>query len=165
MTIVPVIFSSDKTNVTGSGSQCAHPVYITLGNFRWWIRNQDRGHAIGGLIPILNAGKQVKKLKTFNEYNEWLFHEFWRHFLAPLKECYRTGGFSLTVGGVKRRFKPVIAYFIQDNPEGTLLCGTKLGVAVHNPCRICWCDRAHANDPNYVGAFREEVCMNVLLYV
>ena len=33
-TLLVFIFSSDKTTVTGSGSQCAHPVYVTLGNFR-----------------------------------------------------------------------------------------------------------------------------------
>ena len=109
------------------------------------------------MILILNAGKQTKKQPAFSIYNARMFHLFWKLFLAPLKECYDGGGFYLTVGGVMRRFLPVIAYFIQDSPEGALLCACKIGAEVHNPCRVCWCSRENANNPFDDSEKREEV--------
>ena len=132
-------------------------MYITLGTFRWWIRNLDRGNALAALIPILNAGKQIKKTKGFKDFNAKHFHMFWEMFLYPLKQCVNNGGFDLVVGGVNRHFLPCIAYFIQDAPEGALLAGCKLGSQVPWPCRVCWVPLENANDPRADYVFREEV--------
>ena len=43
MTLLPIMFYSDATHVTASGSQQAHPIMVTVGNFRWWIRQKERG--------------------------------------------------------------------------------------------------------------------------
>ena len=43
MSLLPIMFYSDATQVTASGSQQAHPIMMTVGNFRWWIRQKQRG--------------------------------------------------------------------------------------------------------------------------
>ena len=43
MSLLPIMFYSDATHVTASGSQQAHPIMVTVGNFRWWIRQKQRG--------------------------------------------------------------------------------------------------------------------------
>ena len=48
-----------------------------------------------------------------------------------------SGGIEITVCGKKRRFLPVIGFFIQDTLEGNLLSCVNLGVKVHSPCRFC----------------------------
>ena len=55
---------------------------------RWYIRNQDEAHAVAGLIPLLNASKQMKKRTSFRDYNSFIFHTFWKKFLKPIKVCF-----------------------------------------------------------------------------
>lgn len=43
MTLLPIMFYADATHVTASGSQQAHPIMVSVGNLRWWIRQKSRG--------------------------------------------------------------------------------------------------------------------------
>lgn len=43
MTLLPLMFYADATNVTSSGSQQAHPIMVTVGNLRWWVRQGLKG--------------------------------------------------------------------------------------------------------------------------
>lgn len=43
MTLLPLMFYADATNVTSSGSQQAHPIMVTVGNLRWWARQGIKG--------------------------------------------------------------------------------------------------------------------------
>lgn len=155
-TVLPFIWASDKTYVTGSGSQCSHPVYLTLGCLRWFIRNLDLAHAIQGFIPLLQVSKQMRKTKVFSNFNAFVFHQYWDLTLKCIKDCYDAGGFHLEVAGEMRHFIPVVAFFIQDTPEGALLTGTRVGTRCKSPCRCCLVKEADCNNPWVKAPLREE---------
>ena len=66
-------------------------LHISCVYSRWWIRNMDGAHAVGGTIPILNASKQTRKKTAFQDYNTFVFHQFWTRFLKPIKDCFDQG--------------------------------------------------------------------------
>ena len=64
-----------------------HTQNVTYTTTRWFVRNQDEAHAVSGLVPLLNASKQIKKKTAFRDYNSFIFHTFWKKFLKPIKVC------------------------------------------------------------------------------
>ena len=115
--LLPIIFYADGTNVTGSGSQQAHPVMVTVGNFRWYIRQKSKGWRTVGLIPVINASRATKDTTVFKEFKMWLFHKCLEKILQPIKQAYADGGFYLTVCGEERLMIPVVAFYSQDSLE------------------------------------------------
>lgn len=99
------------------GSQAAHPVMITCGNFRWWVRQSDRAWITVGLIPVLNASKVMKDTAGFKEFKMWMYHESWRHLMSPLVEANSHGGVYVDVCSQRRKLVPVVCFFSQDSPE------------------------------------------------
>ena len=117
VTIVPILWYADKTFLTHSGSQQAHPIMLTIGNLRWWIRQSVGGWKTVAAIPILQAAKPVKKVSEFKEFEMWLYQKCWSKLISAIRQCYDDGGFELEVAGVTRRFLPVVAFCCQDSPE------------------------------------------------
>lgn len=117
VTVLPVMLYSDTTSVTHSGSQLAHPIMVTLGNFRWWIRQKDGGWRTAALVPTVGGSAALKKTKDYKEFKMWLYHECYRRVLETLIRTHKEGGFFLTVCGVQRLFLPVISFFSQDSLE------------------------------------------------
>ena len=111
----------------------------------------------------MQASKQTRKDENFKEFNSFVYHTFWTLFLKPLKKCYDEGGIETTVAGVTRHLLPVIAFFIQDAPEGALLSGTKLGAQVKSPCRVCWVKNEDCNQPYANAPLRTENEMRQLV--
>lgn len=115
--VLPIMFYSDATLVTQSGSQQAHPIMVTIGNFRWWIRQQNGGWKTVGLVPIVNGSAALKKTPAYKEYKMWQFHECFRRVIKPIIDAHADGGIFLTVCGVERLLVPVVAFFAQDSLE------------------------------------------------
>ena len=69
--ILALIPYTDETFLTGSGSQLAHPIMLSIGNLRKEIRQKDRAMRMVGLIPILNPTR----------LNEYIFITYMVHMV------------------------------------------------------------------------------------
>ncbi|KAH8804139.1 hypothetical protein DL96DRAFT_1474768 [Flagelloscypha sp. PMI_526] len=136
-TIVPIIISSDKTQVTVFRNKSAYPVYMTLGNLPKAIRRKPSRQAqvLLAYLPtdkldhITNKASRRRALAN-------LFHHCMTMILEPLKEA-GINGIELTSGdGAVRRCHPIYACFVGDYPEQILVTCTKTG-----ECPICDIDR------------------------
>ena len=115
--LLPILIYADATHLTGSGSQQAHPVMVTVGNFRWWIRQKDRAWKTVALIPMLNVSKATKKTTSFADYKMWLYHEAMKLVLKPIVDAHAKGGLEVFAAGATRRLVPVVAFYSQDSME------------------------------------------------
>ncbi|KAH9896416.1 hypothetical protein C8Q73DRAFT_664234 [Cubamyces lactineus] len=100
-TIIPIIISSDKTQLTIFGSKTTYPVYMTIGN-----------------LP-----KDASRRRTLAN----LFHACMSHTLAPLRKAGIDGIEVISGDGVARRGHPIFAMYIGDYPEQLLVTCCKNG--------------------------------------
>ncbi|THU82094.1 hypothetical protein K435DRAFT_831729 [Dendrothele bispora CBS 962.96] len=121
-TIVPVIISSDKTQITLFRNKSAYPVYMTIGNLPKEIRRKpsQQGQILLAYLPtsrlehITNAAARRHTLAN-------LFHACMSHLTAPLKEAGLEGVVMESGDGVKRRCHPLLAVYVGDYPEQILV--------------------------------------------
>ncbi|KZT19755.1 hypothetical protein NEOLEDRAFT_1077268, partial [Neolentinus lepideus HHB14362 ss-1] len=127
-TIVPVIISSDKTQVTLFGNKSAYPIYMTIGNLPKEIRRKPSrgGHVLLGYLPTTRLdhipNKAARRRTLAN-----LFHSCVRWILQPLKKAGQEGLPMSSGDGVYRRCHPIFAMFVGDYPEQLLVMGIKTG--------------------------------------
>lgn len=85
-TIVPVIISTDKTQLTLFRNKTAYPIYLTIGNIPKGIRCKPSRHAqiLLEYLPstrLLQITSDASRRRTLAN----LFHTYMRFVLAPLK--------------------------------------------------------------------------------
>ncbi|KAH8986507.1 hypothetical protein EDB83DRAFT_2240317 [Lactarius deliciosus] len=120
-TVIPVILSSDKTQLTLFRSKAAYPVYLTIGNIPKHIRRKPSRHAqmLIGYIPTTRlegiSNKSARRRALAN-----LFHFCMRFLLAPIASHGETGVAMMSGDGIWRRCHPVFAMFVGDYPEQVL---------------------------------------------
>ncbi|KAI0041099.1 hypothetical protein FA95DRAFT_1501909 [Auriscalpium vulgare] len=127
-TVVPLILSTDKTQVTVFRNRSAYPVYMTIGNIAKEIRRKSSKHAqllIGylptdGLLHIKNAETRRRALAN-------LFHACMRRIMGVIKVHSRDGLPMATGDGVVRRCHPIVAAYVADYPEQALVACVKNG--------------------------------------
>lgn len=127
-TIIPVIISSDKTQLTVFGSKTAYPVYMTLGNLPKDIRRKPsrRGQILLAYLPTSRL-EHIKNKAARRRTLANLFHACIAHVLAPLKKA-GVDGIEVTSGdGVTRRGHPIFAMYVGDYPEQLLVTCCKNG--------------------------------------
>ncbi|KAI9461724.1 hypothetical protein BJY52DRAFT_1425670 [Lactarius psammicola] len=125
VTVVPVIISSDKTQLTLFRSKSAYPVYMSIGNIPKDIRCKptQRAQMLMGYIPttrlehITNKAAQHRALAN-------LFHACMRRILSPIETYGETGIEMATSDGIWYRCHPILATFIGDYPEQSLVTCT-----------------------------------------
>ncbi|KAJ6479726.1 hypothetical protein C8R45DRAFT_1054433 [Mycena sanguinolenta] len=85
-TIIPIIISSDKTQLTVFGNKMAYPVYMTLGNIPKEIRRKPsrRGYVLLGYLPTSKM-KNIKNKAARRRVLANVFHACMAFILAPLK--------------------------------------------------------------------------------
>ncbi|KAJ7926370.1 hypothetical protein B0H13DRAFT_2229408 [Mycena leptocephala] len=127
-TIIPIIISSDKTQLTVFSNKTAYPVYMTIGNIPKEIRRKPsrRGYVLLGYLPTSRM-KNVKNKSARRRILANVFHACMAHILAPLKEAGATGIPMTSGDGVTRRGHPIYATFVGDYPELVLVTGVKTG--------------------------------------
>ncbi|KAJ7731745.1 hypothetical protein B0H16DRAFT_1772455 [Mycena metata] len=127
-TIIPIIISSDKTQLTVFGNKTAYPVYMTIGNIPKEIRRKPsrRGYVLLGYLPTSRM-KNVKNQAARRRILGNVFHACMTHILAPLKDAGITGIPMTSGDGVTRRGHPIYATFVGDYPEQTLVTAVKSG--------------------------------------
>ena len=127
-TIIPVIISSDKTQVTLFRNKTAYPVYMTIGNLPKSLRHKPSRHAfvLLGYIPTARLEHVTNKASRRRTLAN-LFHACMRRILQPLKRAGIEGLEMASGDGVIRRTHPIFAAFSGDYPEQVLVTGVKTG--------------------------------------
>ncbi|KAL1711487.1 hypothetical protein EV715DRAFT_278453 [Schizophyllum commune] len=120
-TIIPIILSSDKTQLTLFRNKNAYPLYMTIGNIPKEIRRKPsaRAYVLLGYLPATRL-LHIKNLAARRRCLANLFHASIRHILRPLEEAGLNGCALTTADGKTRRCHPIYACSILDYPEQLL---------------------------------------------
>ncbi|KAH9857831.1 hypothetical protein C2E23DRAFT_720065 [Lenzites betulinus] len=137
-TIIPIIISSDKTQLTLIGNKSAYPVYMTLGNLPKDVRCKPsrRGQILLAYLPtsklehITNKAQRRRTLAN-------LYHACLTRVLQPLQTAGVDGMCMARGDGVVHRGHPILAVHVGDYPEQLLVTGCKNG-----ECAKCSIPRA-----------------------
>ncbi|KAL0563195.1 hypothetical protein V5O48_018880 [Marasmius crinis-equi] len=123
-TIVPLIFSTDKTLVTSFRGKSAYPIYLTLGNIPKEIRRKpsSRAYVLVGYLPTSKlehiTNKAARRRAILN-----VFHSCMKHIVKPLEASGANGTHLASGDGVVRRGHPLLAIYACDYPEQvTVVC-------------------------------------------
>ncbi|KAH9032385.1 hypothetical protein EDB83DRAFT_2525578 [Lactarius deliciosus] len=136
-TVIPVILSSDKTQLTLFRGKAAYPVYLTIGNVPKDIcrKPSRRAQMLIGYIPTARlegiGNKSARRRALAN-----VFHFCMRKLLAPIVSHSETGIAMMSGDGVWRWCHPIFAVYIGDYPEQVLVTCTFNG-----RCPKCVVDR------------------------
>ncbi|KAI0043845.1 hypothetical protein FA95DRAFT_1497959 [Auriscalpium vulgare] len=127
-TVVPLILSSDKTQVTEFRNRSAYPLYLTIGNISKDIRRQPskRAQILIGYLPSARLS-HILEDETRRRATANLFHACVRKIMAPTRPHALTGTPMASGDGVVRRCHPIFAVFIGDYPELVLAACVKTG--------------------------------------
>ena len=125
---MPLIISTDRTQVTLFGNKTAYPVYLTLGNIPKDIRQKSSRH-----VHILLAYLPTTKLKLLTNAASRrrtltnLFHACMGQITEPLCDAGINRIVMKDGNGFQHRVHPILAVFIGDYPEQVLVTGSKTG--------------------------------------
>ncbi|KAH9910875.1 uncharacterized protein BXZ73DRAFT_93522 [Epithele typhae] len=136
-TIIPVIISSDKTQLTVFGNKTAYPVYLTIGNLPKHIRRKPsrRGQILLAYLPTTKLEHITTKAARRRAQNN-LYHACMGHVLKPLEKA-GVHGVNMTGGdGIVRRGHPIVAIHAEDYPEQLLTT-----CCMNGDCPRCSIDR------------------------
>ncbi|KAG1840328.1 hypothetical protein C8R48DRAFT_679620 [Suillus tomentosus] len=127
-TIVPIIISSDKTQVTMFRNKTAYPVYLTIGNIPKELRCKpsSSSHILLAYLPTTRLEHITNKASRRRAIAN-LYHACLRHVLGPLKSAGSDGISMCSGDGVRRHCHPLFASFVGDYPEQLLTTGVKFG--------------------------------------
>ncbi|KAI0711236.1 hypothetical protein C8Q76DRAFT_570023, partial [Earliella scabrosa] len=135
--IIPIIISSDKTQLLVFGNKTAHPVYMTIGNLPEDIHRKPSCHG-----QILLAYFPASRLKhtTSNTSQRCvlanLFHKCMAMILKPLVKA-GMHGLAMTSGDdITWRGHPIFAVYIGDYLEQLLVtcCKNRRCLKCDIPC-------------------------------
>ena len=125
-TVIPIIISSDRTQVTQFGGKTAYPLYMTIGNLPKDIRSKlsHGGQILLGYLPDtklkLISNKAARRRMVVN-----LFHACLHRIMKPLVDIGVHGMVMKDGMGTARRVHPILAAFVGDYPEQVLVTGVK----------------------------------------
>ena len=123
-TILGVILSSDKTNLTNmTGGRVAHPLLISLANLVMDFRAKATNHAFQllALLPVPKFIHNDRKTRGVLEYR--LIHECLDFILKPLKKAAEIGVMlSDPLGSLRYAYTPLAGYIV-DVAEAVVLSG------------------------------------------
>ncbi|KAI0063046.1 hypothetical protein BV25DRAFT_1802716 [Artomyces pyxidatus] len=127
-TIIPLIFSTDKTQLTVFRNRSAYPVYLTLGNISKDIRRKPSKQAqlLVGYLPTARL-EHITTQETRRHALANLFHACMRRIMEPIKKAGEDGVNMASGDGVVRRCHPIFAVFVGDYPEQALVACVKYG--------------------------------------
>ncbi|TFK66936.1 hypothetical protein BDN72DRAFT_822925 [Pluteus cervinus] len=123
-TIIPLIFSSDKTQLTLFGDTTVYPLYMTLGNIAKEIRHCPslRAYVLIGYLPTSKLA-HIKTKASRRRCVANLYHACLGKILKPTIKPGRRGKVMPSGDGVRRRCHPIHAIFSGDYPEQLLATG------------------------------------------
>ncbi|KAF8258061.1 hypothetical protein EI94DRAFT_1780982 [Lactarius quietus] len=128
VTIVPVLISSDKTQLTPFQNKSAYPVYMMIGNIpkEFHRKASMRAYVLLGYLPTTKLKQENNQAKQ-----KWLttnlYHACLQHILRPLINAGNHGVFMSTATSDVHHVHPILASFIGDYPEQVLTTCTLTG--------------------------------------
>ncbi|KAF9471791.1 hypothetical protein BDN70DRAFT_819556 [Pholiota conissans] len=155
-TIIPIIISSDKTQLTQFRNKSAYPVYMTIGNLPKHIRRKPsrQGQVLIAYLPTSRL-EHVTNQASRRRCVANLFHHCMKHVLNPLGKAGRHGVVLTDGNGAARRCYPILSIFVGDYPEQVLVTLVKTG-----KCPVCPAERDGIGDldsilpPRDIGPIR-----------
>ena len=125
-TIIPLIISTDKTQLTLFHNKSAYPVYLTIGNIPKEIRRKPSLHAqtLLGYLPATRL-EHIQNKSSRRRALANLFHACMRKILHPLESVGITGIELATGDGIVYRCHPLLAVYVGDYPEQCLATCSK----------------------------------------
>jgi len=143
-TIIPVILSSDKTQLTTFGNKMAYPVYLTIGNIPKGIRRKPsrHGHMLIAYLPITRLDhitNEAARRRTLAN----LYHFCKDRITQPLQKAGVDGVHIARGDGVIHRCHPIHAAEVCDYQEQVLIAGVKNGL-----CPTCPIPREEIGEGN-----------------
>ncbi|KAH8979571.1 hypothetical protein EDB86DRAFT_2814449, partial [Lactarius hatsudake] len=125
VTIIPVIISSDKTQLTVFHRKTAYPVYMTIGNIPKDIRRKPSRSAqmLLGYIPTSKLEGITNKAAHWHALTN-MFHSCMEMILDPIRLPGEIGLAMMSRDGTWQRCHPVFATFVGDYPKQTLVTCT-----------------------------------------
>ncbi|KAH9830938.1 uncharacterized protein C8Q71DRAFT_883208 [Rhodofomes roseus] len=117
-TVMPIIISSDKTQLTQFRNKTAYPVYLTIGNLPKEIRRKPshRGQILLAYLPASRL-QHIKNKAARRRTLANVFHACLSEILKPLRRA-GVDGIQMTSGdGIVRRCHPILAVYVGDYPE------------------------------------------------
>ncbi|KAF8487819.1 hypothetical protein F5888DRAFT_1796512 [Russula emetica] len=133
-TIVPVIISSDKTQLTDFGGRTAYPVYLTIGNLPKEIRRKPshHSHVLLAYLPSTRlehvSNKSARRRMLAN-----LYHSCMGRIFQPLETAGIEGVQMFRGDGVAFRCHPILACVPTDYQEQVLITSVKTGLCPSCP--------------------------------
>jgi Plavaka transposase len=127
-TVVPLLISSDKTQLTVFRGKTAYPIYMGIGNIPKDIRRKPSRSAqmLIGYIPTSKLEGMTNKAARRRALAN-MFHSCMEKVLNPIRSCGETGLVIMCGDGTWRRCHPIFATFVGDYPEQTLVSCTYSG--------------------------------------
>ncbi|KAJ7100980.1 hypothetical protein B0H15DRAFT_770315 [Mycena belliarum] len=127
-TIIPILLSSDKTQLTMFGNKTAYPVYMTIGNIPKEIRRKPsrRAYVLLAYLPTSKL-EHIKNKASRRRTLANLFHACLSYITAPLRDAGATGLPMASGNGIVHRGHPIVACYIGDYPEQLLVTCVKTG--------------------------------------
>ncbi|KAG1802364.1 hypothetical protein EV424DRAFT_1351759 [Suillus variegatus] len=127
-TIIPIIISSDKTQVTLFRNKSAYPVYLTIGNIPKEIRQKPScgAHILLAYLPCTRLDHISNKASHHRSLAN-LYHACLSRVLAPLKSIGLDGITRASGDGTLRCCHLLFASFVGNYPEQLLATGIKFG--------------------------------------
>jgi len=111
---MPIIISSDKTQLTQFRGKLAYPVYLTIGNILKHIRRKPSRQA-QVLLAYLPTSKldHIKNKASRRRCMSNLFHHCMQVIVKPLESAGHNGIILVSGDGAVRRCFPILAAYVQ----------------------------------------------------
>ncbi|CAH1758024.1 2170_t:CDS:2 [Entrophospora sp. SA101] len=143
--LLSIIIYSDATTCDKLGKKNLHPIYITLGNLPYRIRNSLNAKSLLGYLPIVEnipdesdlefSTNQLKEL--YSEIKRSCFQHCMNILFEPLLDQYKTG-ISVKLGnGNNKKVIIKLSCIISDLPEASSYCSTFKSYNCNKPCYNC----------------------------
>ena len=139
MTIIPLIISSDKTQLTLFCGKSAYLIYLGIGNIPKDIRQKPSHNAlmVVGYIPTTKLEGIANDTGRHHSLAN-MFHSCMEYLLAPIQQYGVQGLVMMSGDGIWWRCHPIFASFVGDYPEQGLVTCTYNG---HCPKCLVLSDR------------------------
>ena len=127
-TVIPILLSTDKTQLTSFRNKNAYPLYLTIGNIPKEIRRKPslRAYVLLAYLPTTRLENVTNKAQRRRMINN-LYHSCMHKILEPLEVAGISGVNMSTGNGNVHRTHPIFAGFIGDYPEQILSSGSITG--------------------------------------
>ncbi|KAI9446288.1 hypothetical protein H4582DRAFT_2108003 [Lactarius indigo] len=152
-TIIPIILSSDKTQITLFRNKSAYPLYMTIGNIPKEIRCRpsSRAYVLIAYLPTSQlphiTSKASRQCCLIN-----LYHTCLSEIVSPIIKPGRNGVTMASADSISRRCHPIFACFIGDYPEQVLVTCMKTGECAQCPEP---CDKLGDTGPEIPTGWRD----------